>query len=141
MKDRLVIKGARRHNLRDISVELPRNALIVFTGVSGSDKSSLRLLYARVGRPNCPECGEPVERQPPQQIVDRLLAQGDGVRVQVPAPVVRDRKGEHADVFGQLRTDGFSRCGSTGRSIRSPGRRRWTGAGSTRPTWSWTGSR
>lgn len=151
MKDRIAIKGARRHNLRDISVELPRNALIVFTGVSGSGKSSLafdtifaegrrryveslsvyarqslgqldkpdvdvieglspaiaidqkttgrnprstvgtltevydhlRLLYARVGRPHCPECGEPVERQTPRQIVDRLLAQGDGVRVQV----------------------------------------------------------
>ncbi|MFF2511107.1 excinuclease ABC subunit UvrA [Streptomyces sp. NPDC058086] len=177
MKDRIVIKGARQHNLRDISVELPRNALIAFTGVSGSGKSSLafdtiftegrrryveslsvyarqflgeldkpdvdvieglspaiaieqkttgrnprstvgtltevydhlRLLYARVGRPHCPECGEPVERQTPQQIVDRLLAKGDGVRVQVLAPVVRNRKGEHADVFGQLRADGFSR--------------------------------
>ncbi|WP_456340778.1 hypothetical protein [Streptomyces mirabilis] len=77
----------------------------------------LRLPYAGVGRPHCPECGEPVERQTPQQIVDRLLAQGDGVRVQVLARW------------------------STGRFIRSPGRRRWTGAGSTRSTWSWTGSR
>lgn len=150
MKDRLVIKGARRHNPRDISVELPRNALTVFTGVSGSGKSSLafdtifaeglrryveslsvyarqflgqldkpdvdviydhlRPLYAGVGRPHCPECGEPVERRTPQRIVDRLLAQGDGVRVQVPAPVVRDRTGEHADVFKQLRADGFSRA-------------------------------
>ncbi|MPY50528.1 excinuclease ABC subunit UvrA [Streptomyces acidicola] len=177
MRDRIVIKGARQHNLRDISVELPREALIVFSGVSGSGKSSLafdtifaegqrryveslsayarqflgqldkpdvdvieglspaiaidqktagrnprstvgtitevydhlRLLYARVGRPHCPECDEPVSRQTPQRIVDRLLAEEEGVRVQVLAPVVRDRKGEHAEVFRQLQTDGFSR--------------------------------
>ncbi len=181
MKDRLVVKGARQHNLRDISVELPRDSLIVFTGVSGSGKSSLafdtifaegqrryveslssyarqflgqldkpdvdvieglspaiaidqkttgrnprstvgtitevydhlRLLYARVGRPHCPECGEPVSRQTPQRIVDRLLAKGEGVRIQVLAPVVRDRKGEHAEVFRQLTADGFSRVRST----------------------------
>ncbi|MFD5749102.1 excinuclease ABC subunit UvrA [Streptomyces sp. NPDC127033] len=177
MMDRLVIKGARQHNLRDVSVDLPRDALIVFTGVSGSGKSSLafdtifaegqrryveslsayarqflgqldkpdvdsvegispsipidqkttgrnprstvgtltevydflRLLYARVGRPHCPECGEPITRQTPQRIVDRLLAYDEGVRLQVLAPVVRDRKGEHADVFRQLTADGFSR--------------------------------
>jgi excinuclease ABC subunit A len=177
--DRLLIKGARQHNLRDIDIELPRNTLVVFTGVSGSGKSSLafdtifaegqrrcveslsayarqflgqlekpdvdvieglspaaavaidqktasrnprstvgtitevydhlRLLYARAGRPHCPVCGEPVGRQTPQQIVDRLLAKGEGIRIQVLAPVERDRKGGHADVFGQLMTDGFSR--------------------------------
>ncbi|ADI12891.1 excinuclease ABC subunit A [Streptomyces bingchenggensis BCW-1] len=177
MRNRLVVKGARQHNLRDVSVELPRDALIVFTGVSGSGKSSLafdtifaegqrryveslsayarqflgqldkpdvdvieglspaiaidqktsgrnprstvgtiteiydhlRLLYARIGRPHCPECGEPVSRQTPQRIVDRLLEQEDGTRFLVLAPVVRERKGEHAEVFRQLSADGFSR--------------------------------
>ncbi|MER5987070.1 excinuclease ABC subunit UvrA [Streptomyces sp. NPDC001787] len=177
MRNRLVIKGARQHNLRDVSVELPRDALIVFTGVSGSGKSSLafdtifaegqrryieslsayarqflgqldkpdvdaieglspaiaidqktssrnprstvgtvtevydhlRLLYARIGRPHCPECGEPVSRQTPQRIVDLLLDENEGTRFQVLAPVVRDRKGEHAEIFRQLSADGFSR--------------------------------
>lgn len=177
VKDRIVIKGARQHNLQDVSVELPRDALIVFTGVSGSGKSSLafdtifaegqrryveslsayarqflgqldkpdvdvveglspaiaidqkttgrnprstvgtitevydhlRLLYARVGRPHCPVCAEPVSRQTPQRIVDRLLERHEGARVQLLAPVVRDRKGEHAEVFRQLMSDGFSR--------------------------------
>ncbi|MFE2487660.1 excinuclease ABC subunit UvrA [Streptomyces mirabilis] len=178
MRNRLVVKGARQHNLRDVSVELPRNALIVFTGVSGSGKSSLafdtifaegqrryveslsayarqflgqldkpdvdaveglspaiaidqktssrnprstvgtitevydhlRLLYARIGHPHCPECGEPVSRQTPQRIVDLLLDEDEGTRFQVLAPVVRDRKGEHAEVFRQLSADGFSRA-------------------------------
>ncbi|MGW9120655.1 excinuclease ABC subunit UvrA [Streptomyces sp. NPDC055663] len=177
MRNRLVVKGARQHNLRDVSVELPRDALIVFTGVSGSGKSSLafdtifaegqrryveslsayarqflgqlekpdvdaveglspaiaidqktssrnprstvgtitevydhlRLLYARIGRPHCPECGEPVSRQTPQRIVDLLLDGDEGTRFQVLAPVVRDRKGDHAEVFRQLSADGFSR--------------------------------
>ncbi|MFE2749229.1 excinuclease ABC subunit UvrA [Streptomyces scopuliridis] len=177
MRNRLVVKGARQHNLRDVSVELPRDALIVFTGVSGSGKSSLafdtifaegqrryveslsayarqflgqldkpdvdaieglspaiaidqktssrnprstvgtitevydhlRLLYARIGHPHCPECGEPVSRQTPQRIVDLLLDEDEGTRFQVLAPIVRDRKGEHAEVFRQLSADGFSR--------------------------------
>ncbi|MDT0542909.1 MULTISPECIES: excinuclease ABC subunit UvrA [Streptomyces] len=185
MRNRLVVKGARQHNLRDVSVELPRDALIVFTGVSGSGKSSLafdtifaegqrryveslsayarqflgqldkpdvdvieglspaiaidqktssrnprstvgtitevydhlRLLYARIGRPHCPECGEPVSRQTPQRIVDRLLAEDEGTRFQVLAPVVRDRKGEHAEIFRQLTTDGFSRVRVDGRVL------------------------
>ncbi|MFF0114429.1 excinuclease ABC subunit UvrA [Streptomyces prasinus] len=177
MGHRIVVKGARQNNLRDVSVELPRDALIVFTGVSGSGKSSLafdtifaegqrryveslsayarqflgqldkpdvdaveglspaiaieqktssrnprstvgtitevydrlRLLYARIGHPHCPECGEPVSRQTPQRIVDLLLDEDDGTRFQVLAPVVRDRKGEHAEVFRRLSADGFSR--------------------------------
>jgi excinuclease ABC subunit A len=177
VRNRIVVKGARQHNLCDVSVELPRDALIVFTGVSGSGKSSLafdtifaegqrryveslsayarqflgqldkpdvdaieglspaiaidqktssrnprstvgtitevydhlRLLYARIGHPHCPECGEPVSRQTPQRIVDLLLDEDEGTRFQVLAPVVRNRKGEHAEVFRQLSADGFSR--------------------------------
>jgi excinuclease ABC subunit A len=173
--DRLVIRGAREHNLRDVSLELPRDALIVFTGLSGSGKSSLafdtifaegqrryvesayarqflgqmdkpdvdfieglspavsidqkstsrnprstvgtitevydylRLLYARAGHPHCPVCGEPISRQSPQQIVDRLMALEQGTRFQVLAPVIRGRKGEYVDLFRQLATGGFSR--------------------------------
>jgi excinuclease ABC subunit A len=175
--DRLIVRGAREHNLRNINLDLPRDALIVFTGLSGSGKSSLafdtifaegqrryveslsayarqflgqmdkpdvdfieglspavsidqkstsrnprstvgtiteiydylRLLYARAGRPHCPECGEPISRQSPQQIVDRLLALADGTRFQVLAPVVRGRKGEYVDLFRQLAGQGLSR--------------------------------
>ncbi len=175
--DRLIVRGAREHNLRNINLDLPRDALIVFTGLSGSGKSSLafdtifaegqrryveslsayarqflgqmdkpdvdfieglspavsidqkstsrnprstvgtiteiydylRLLYARAGRPHCPECGEPISRQSPQQIVDRLLALPEGTRFQVLAPVVRGRKGEYADLFRQLAGQGLSR--------------------------------
>ena len=178
MTDRLVVRGAREHNLRNISLDLPRDALIVFTGLSGSGKSSLafdtifaegqrryveslsayarqflgqmdkpdvdfieglspavsidqkstsrnprstvgtitevydylRLLYARAGRPHCPICGEPISRQSPQQIVDRLLALEPGTRFQVLSPVVRGRKGEYVDVFRQLAGAGFSRA-------------------------------
>ncbi len=176
--DRLVVHGAREHNLKDISVDLPRDALIVFTGLSGSGKSSLafdtifaegqrryveslsayarqflgqmdkpdvdfieglspavsidqkstnrnprstvgtitevydylRLLFARAGRPHCPQCGEPITRQSPQQIVDRLLALPEGTRFQVLAPVVRARKGEYVDLFGELQSKGFARA-------------------------------
>jgi excinuclease ABC subunit A len=175
--DRLVVKGAREHNLRGVDLELPRDALIVFTGLSGSGKSSLafdtifaegqrryveslsayarqflgqmdkpdvdfieglspavsidqkstnrnprstvgtitelydylRLLYARAGTPHCPACGERVARQTPQQIVDQVLAMSEGTRFQVLAPVVRTRKGEFADLFEKLNSQGYSR--------------------------------
>jgi excinuclease ABC subunit A len=178
VSDRLVIRGAREHNLKDVSLDLPRDALIVFTGLSGSGKSSLafdtifaegqrryveslsayarqflgqmdkpdvdfieglspavsidqkstsrnprstvgtitevydylRLLYARAGRPHCPECGRPIARQTPQQIVDRLLEMTEGTRFQVLAPVIRERKGEYGELFRQLQTQGFSRA-------------------------------
>ncbi|GAA2162766.1 excinuclease ABC subunit UvrA [Pedococcus bigeumensis] len=176
--DQLIVRGAREHNLRDVSVELPRDSLIVFTGLSGSGKSSLafdtifaegqrryveslsayarqflgqmdkpdvdfieglspavsidqkstnrnprstvgtitevydylRLLFARAGRPHCPVCGEPITRQSPQQIVDRLLELPEKTRFQVLAPVVRARKGEYVDLFGELQSKGFSRA-------------------------------
>ena len=175
--NRLIVRGAREHNLRNVSLDLPRDALIVFTGLSGSGKSSLafdtifaegqrryveslsayarqfigqmdkpavdfieglspavsidqkstsrnprstvgtitevydylRLLYARIGHPHCPRCGEPVSRQTPQQIVDRLLALPEGTRFQVLAPVVRGRKGEYVELFTELATEGYAR--------------------------------
>ncbi|MGL5808722.1 MAG: excinuclease ABC subunit UvrA [Nocardioides sp.] len=177
MADQLIIRGAREHNLKDVSLDLPRDSLIVFTGLSGSGKSSLafdtifaegqrryveslsayarqflgqmdkpdvdfieglspavsidqkstsknprstvgtitevydylRLLYARAGRPHCPVCGSPIERQTPQQIVDRILSLDEGRRFQVLAPVIRGRKGEYVELFRQLQTQGFSR--------------------------------
>ncbi|MDQ1397892.1 MAG: excinuclease subunit, partial [Acidimicrobiaceae bacterium] len=178
MSDKLVIRGAREHNLRNLSLELPRDKLIVFTGLSGSGKSSLafdtiyaegqrryveslsayarqflgqmdkpdvdfieglspaisidqksasrnprstvgtiteiydylRLLYARIGVPHCPNDGSVVQRQTPQQIVDRILTLPDGVRFQVLAPVVRGRKGEYEGLLDELAGQGFSRA-------------------------------
>ena len=178
MAEQLVIRGAREHNLKDISLDLPRDSLIVFTGLSGSGKSSLafdtifaegqrryveslsayarqflgqmdkpdvdfieglspavsidqkstsknprstvgtitevydylRLLYARAGRPHCPTCGAPIERQTPQQIVDKILSLEEGQRFQVLAPVIRGRKGEYIELFKQLQAQGFSRA-------------------------------
>jgi len=173
----LVVRGAREHNLKDISLELPRERLVVITGISGSGKSSLafdtiyaegqrryveslsayarqflglmekpdvdgieglspaisieqktisrnprstvgtvtevydylRLLWARVGIPHCPECGEPVLRQSATQIVDRILELDEGTRIQLLAPLVRGRKGEFRELFEKARKDGFVR--------------------------------
>ncbi len=174
----ILIRGAREHNLKNLTLELPRNKLIVFTGLSGSGKSSLafdtiyaegqrryveslsayarqflgqmdkpdvdfieglspaisidqktasrnprstvgtvteiwdylRLLYARIGIPHCPNDGTPVARQTPQQIVDRILELEDGTRFQVLAPVVRGRKGEYETLLKDLAAQGFSRA-------------------------------
>ena len=210
MTDQIVVRGAREHNLRNISLELPRDALIVFTGLSGSGKSSLafdtifaegqrryveslsayarqflgqmdkpdvdfieglspavsidqkstsrnprstvgtitevydylRLLYARAGRPHCPICGEPISRQSPQQIVDRLLALEEGTRFQVLAPVIRGRKGEYVELFRQLAGEGFARARVDGEIvIAHRARRSWTRSTSTPSTWWWTGWR
>ena len=178
MADRLVVRGAREHNLRGVDLDLPRDSLIVFTGLSGSGKSSLafdtifaegqrryveslsayarqflgqmdkpdvdfieglspavsidqkstsrnprstvgtitevydylRLLYARAGKPHCPQCGEPISKQTPQQIVDQVLEMEQGTRFQVLAPVVRGRKGEYVDLFANLQQQGYSRA-------------------------------
>jgi excinuclease ABC subunit A len=173
----LIVRGAREHNLKNLDVELPRERLVVITGLSGSGKSSLafdtiyaegqrryveslsayarqflglmekpdvdaieglspaisieqktvsrnprstvgtvteiydylRLLWARVGTPHCPNCGEPVIRQSASQIVDQLLGIGEGARVEVLAPLVRGRKGEFRELFEKARKDGFVR--------------------------------
>ena len=185
MANSLVIRGAREHNLRNISLELPRDNLIVFTGLSGSGKSSLafdtiyaegqrryveslssyarqflgqmdkpdvdfieglspaisidqksasrnprstvgtvteiydylRLLFARIGEPHCPNCGRVVSRQSPQQIVDRVLQLSEGTRFQVLAPVVRGRKGEYSSLLDDLAKQGYARVRVDGRIV------------------------
>ena len=176
--DRLVVRGAREHNLKNVSLDLPRNAMIVFTGLSGSGKSSLafdtifaegqrryveslsayarqflgqmdkpdvdfieglspavsidqkstnrnprstvgtitevydylRLLFARAGRPHCPECGKVITKQTPQNIVDQILELPAETKFQVLAPMIRARKGEFVDLFKDLVTQGYSRA-------------------------------
>ena len=173
----IIVKGAREHNLKNVDVTIPRDKLVVITGVSGSGKSSLafdtiyaegqrryveslsayarqflgrmekpdveyieglspaisidqkgashnprstvgtvteiydylRLLYARAGRPHCPKCGKPVERQTVQQIVDAILHLPQDSRIEILAPKVRRRKGEHREVFEEARKAGWSR--------------------------------
>ncbi len=174
---KLVVTGAREHNLKNVSVELPRDSLIVITGLSGSGKSSLafdtiyaegqrryveslssyarqflglmekpdvdsieglspaisidqktssrnprstvgtvteiydylRLLWARVGHPYCHKCGQPIEGQSAEQIIDRVLDLPEGTKFMVTAPVVRGRKGEYGKLFEQLKSDGYVR--------------------------------
>ncbi|WP_184548162.1 excinuclease ABC subunit UvrA [Streptosporangium becharense] len=186
MADRLIVRGAREHNLKDVSLDLPRDSLIVFTGLSGSGKSSLafdtifaegqrryveslsayarqflgqmdkpdvdfieglspavsidqkstsrnprstvgtitevydylRLLWARIGKPHCPQCGRPIAKQSPEQIVDRVMELPEGTRFQVLAPVIRGRKGEYAELFSQLQAKGFARARVDGTVVR-----------------------
>ena len=176
-QDKIVIRGAREHNLKNIHLEIPRDKLVVITGLSGSGKSSLafdtiyaegqrryveslsayarqfleqmekpdvdtieglspaisieqkttsrnprstvgtiteihdylRLLFARVGRPHCPQCGKEIQTQTVQQIVDQVMALPAGTRLQILAPIVRGRKGEFRKEFDHLRKSGYVR--------------------------------
>ncbi|HSR13161.1 MAG TPA: excinuclease ABC subunit UvrA, partial [Thermodesulfobacteriota bacterium] len=175
--DKITIRGAREHNLKNVSVEIPRNQLVVITGLSGSGKSSLafdnlyaegqrryveslsayarqfleqmekpdvdtieglspaisieqkttsknprstvgtvteihdylRLLYARIGRVHCTQCGREIKSQTVQQIVDQVMALPDGTRLQILSPVIRGRKGEYRKEFEHLRKTGYAR--------------------------------
>ena len=177
MNDKIVINGAKEHNLKNVSLELPKNELIVFTGVSGSGKSSLafdtifaegqrryveslstyarqflgqmdkpdvehidglspaisidqksttnnprstvgtiteiydylRLLYARVGTPHCPQCGELIVPQTIDEIVAKIMALGEGTKIQIIAPIIRGKKGEFVQTIQGLKSEGFVR--------------------------------
>jgi len=177
MQDKIIVRGARTNNLKNIDVEIPRDKLVVLTGISGSGKSSLafdtiyaegqrryveslssyarmflgqmekpdvdyidglspaisidqkttsknprstvgtvteiydylRLLWARVGTPHCPKCGKEIHQQTIDQIIDQVLALPEGTRIQVMAPVIRGKKGEHAKIFEDARRSGYVR--------------------------------
>lgn len=177
MADKIKIVGAKEHNLKNVSLEIPKNELVVFTGVSGSGKSSLafdtifaegqrryieslstyarqflgqmdkpnveyidglspaisidqksksnnprstvgtiteiydylRLLYARVGVPYCPSCGKKIKPQTLDEIVNKILQLGEGVKIQILAPIVRGKKGEYSSTFEELKQEGFVR--------------------------------
>ena len=177
MRDTIYIKGARQNNLKDITLEIPRDKLVVFTGISGSGKSTLvfdtiyaegqrryveslssyarmflgqmekpdvdyidglspaisidqkttsrnprstvgtvteiydylRLLWARIGTPHCPKCGKEIRQQTIDQIIDQVTALPEGTKLQILAPVIRGKKGEHAKVFEDARKSGYVR--------------------------------
>ena len=177
MQDKIYVKGARVHNLKNIDLSIPRDKLVVLTGLSGSGKSSLafdtiyaegqrryveslssyarqflgqmdkpdvdyidglspaisidqkttsknprstvgtvteiydylRLLWARIGVPHCPKCGKEIHQQTIDQIIDQLTALPEGTKLQILAPVVRQRKGEHVKVFADARKSGYVR--------------------------------
>ena len=177
ISDSIIIKGAKEHNLKNIDVEIPRNKLVVITGLSGSGKSSLafdtiyaegqrryveslsnyarqflqqlqkpdvesidylppsiaidqkstsrnprstvstvteiydylRLMFAHIGVPHCPNCGKPIMRQSASQIIEAVMAKADGKKILVLAPVIREKKGEYKHVFETVRKEGFSR--------------------------------
>ncbi|NOZ28218.1 MAG: excinuclease ABC subunit UvrA [Chloroflexi bacterium] len=176
-QDRLIVRGAREHNLKNIDVEIPRDKLVVITGLSGSGKSSLafdtiyaegqrryveslsayarqflglmekpdvdqieglspaisidqkgtsrnprstvgtvtevydylRLLFARIGIPHCPQCGREISAQTVEQIVDAIMDYPEGSRILILAPLIKDRKGEHKGIFEDIRKAGFVR--------------------------------
>ena len=182
MQDKIYIKGARENNLKNVDVAIPRDKLVVMTGLSGSGKSSLafdtiyaegqrryveslssyarmflgqmdkpdvdnidglspaisidqkttsknprstvgtvteiydylRLLWARVGTPHCPKCGKEIRQQTVDQIIDQIMALPEGTRIQVLAPVIRGRKGEHAKVLEDARRSGYVRVRADG---------------------------
>ncbi len=176
--DKLVVRGAREHNLKNVDLEIPRDKLVVITGLSGSGKSSLafdtiyaegqrryveslsayarqflglmekpnvdqieglspaisidqkgsgrnprstvgtvtevydylRLLYARIGQPHCPNCGQPIAQQTPTQIVDNIMDMPEGARLLILAPLIKDRKGNHKSVFENMQKQGYVRA-------------------------------
>ncbi|MBR5265128.1 MAG: excinuclease ABC subunit UvrA, partial [Clostridia bacterium] len=182
MRENISIKGAREHNLKNISLDIPRDSLTVITGISGSGKSSLafdtiyaegqrryveslssyarmflgqmekpdvdyieglspaisidqkttsknprstvgtvteiydylRLLWARIGTPHCPKCGKEIKQQTIDQIIDQLLDLPEGTRVQILAPVIRGKKGEHLKIFEDARKSGYVRVRADG---------------------------